>query len=580
MRPGTLAWLALPALVAAAPQELRLESFAQAGAVLPGAITRYRADLASLLHVLPVPYGPQRKARLEAFTRQWLSAVEKLNLAKLSPEDRLDAVLFQSHLQGRLRELRDEGARFQEMAGLLPFAAGIQELEETRQAGKKEMVPKAAADLLTRLDRETRALQEDLVAKRKAKTTLPSPMVANRAAETVTQLRRTLRTWSTFRQGYDPLFSWWLEQPFTALDKTLEKYGTFLKEELAGARDPSVIVGDPVGREALVAMLKDEFIPYGPDELLAIADQEFAWCEAEAHRAAQDLGFGGDWAKALEHVKNLHVGPGEQPALIRNLANEAVEYLESRQLLSIPELAKEDWGLVMMSPEAQKVSPFFLGGTDIQVSYPTNAMAQADKLMSMRGNNIHFCRATVQHELIPGHHLQGFMNARFNTHRRTFSTAFWTEGWALYWEMRLYGMGFPKSPEDRVGMLFWRMHRCARIIFSLKFHLGQMTPQQAIDFLVARVGHERANAEAEVRRSFNGSYGPLYQLAYMIGGLQFRALHDELVGPGRLTEKAFHDTVLQAGPMPLELLRARFKGTDLKFGMGTSWKFYGDVKVP
>ena len=61
-----------------------------------------------------------------------------------------------------------------------------------------------------------------------------------------------------------------------------------------------------------------------------------------------------------------------------------------------------------------------------------------------------------------------------------------------------------------------------------------MTPQQCIDFLVDRVGHERANAEAEVRRSFNGTYPPLYQLAYMIGGLQFRALHR---GAGRVGQR-------------------------------------------
>ena len=73
-------------------------------------------------------------------------------------------------------------------------------------------------------------------------------------------------------------------------------------------------------------------------------------------------------------------------------------------------------------------------------------------------------------------------------------------------------------------MLFWRMHRCARIIFSLKYHLGEWTPQQCIDFLVDRVGHERANAEGEVRRSFYGGYKPLYQIGYMIGGLQFMAL--------------------------------------------------------
>ncbi len=106
--------------------------------------------------------------------------------------------------------------------------------------------------------------------------------------------------------------------------------------------------------------------------------------------------------------------------------------------------------------------------------------------------------------------------------------SFWGEGWALYWEMLFWDLDFPKTAENKVGMLFWRMHRAARIIFSLHFHLGQMTPEECIDYLVKRVGHELDNATAEVRRSFNGNDGPLYQAAYMLGGLQIRALRLEL----------------------------------------------------
>jgi uncharacterized protein (DUF885 family) len=223
------------------------------------------------------------------------------------------------------------------------------------------------------------------------------------------------------------------------------------------------------------------------------------------------------------------------------------------------------------------VSPFFLGGEQIIVSYPTDAMDHDDKMMSMRGNNVHFSRSTVFHELNPGHHLQQFMTARYNPHRRAFATPFWTEGWSLYWEMLLWDDGFPKTPENKVGMLFWRMHRQARIIFSLRFHLAEWTPQQAIDFLVDRVGHERANAEAEVRRSFNGTYPPLYQLAYMMGGLQFRAMHAELVQKGKMTNRQFHDTVMQTGSLPVELVRASVTKQLLPAGFKTTWRFAGAV---
>jgi uncharacterized protein (DUF885 family) len=145
--------------------------------------------------------------------------------------------------------------------------------------------------------------------------------------------------------------------------------------------------------------------------------------------------------------------------------------------------------------------------------------------------------------------------------------------------MVLWENDFPRGPEDRIGMLFWRMHRAARIIFSLSFHLERMTPQEAVDFLVDRVGHERANAEAEVRRSFAGSYSPLYQVAYMIGGLQFRAMYDELVGSGSMTAPEFHDAILQGGRMPVEMVRARLMEQPLSRDHRSTWRF-ADERAP
>jgi uncharacterized protein (DUF885 family) len=202
-------------------------------------------------------------------------------------------------------------------------------------------------------------------------------------------------------------------------------------------------------------------------------------------------------------------------------------------------------------------------------------MSHEQKMMSMRGNNPHFSRATVHHELIAGHHLQQFMTARYKPYRRLFGTPFWGEGWSLYWELLLWDLEFVKSPEDRIGMLFWRMHRCARIIFSLSFHLEKMTPQECIDFLVERVGHERENATAEVRRSFE-SAPPLYQAAYLLGGLQIRELHHELVDGRKMTNREFHDAILRENRMPIEMLRAIMTGEKLPRDFKSSWKFYGE----
>jgi uncharacterized protein (DUF885 family) len=107
-----------------------------------------------------------------------------------------------------------------------------------------------------------------------------------------------------------------------------------------------------------------------------------------------------------------------------------------------------------------------------------------------------------------------------------------------------------------------------------------MTPQQAIDYLVDNVDFERANAEAEVRRSFNGSYSPLYQTSYMLGGLQLRALHRELVDTKKMSEREFHDAVLQGGPMPIAMVRARLENTPLTRQGATAWRFADQLPPP
>jgi hypothetical protein len=294
-------------------------------------------------------------------------------------------------------------------------------------------------------------------------------------------------------------------------------------------------------------------------------------------RASNELGFGNDWKKAVEAVKNKYVEPGQMIYLVRDQSREAIEFLEKHDLVTIPPMLKEDYWEEAMTPQMQLVNPFFTGGATIQVSSPASSQTLQQKLEALRGNNIYFSRATVFHELIPGHHMQQYMSQRYRTYRSLFSTPFWTEGLAFYWEMLLWDLGFTRTPEQRIGALVWRTHRCARIIFSLSFHLSKMTALECVQLLVDRVGFERANAEGEVRRSFNGSYPPIYQCAYMLGALQFYALHKELVGSKKMTNRAFHDAIYRESNMPIEMVRLAINGQKVTRDYQTSWKFYGAV---
>jgi len=541
-------------------------------------VERYSEDRGGLARRWTVPYSSERRERFRGFYEGWRDALGALDFPGLDLEGRIDYVLLDHELAYRLSLLEREEELEREMEPLLPWMDVIVGLEERRRDREPVAAETAAAGLA--------ALPERIVATRERLETAaeeegaegPSKIVALRAVAALEELGERLESWYEFYAGYDPVFTWWNKEPYTEVSEALTAYAKFLREDVIGYEEgeDEPIVGDPIGADGMRDDLVHEMIPYTPEELIAIAEREFAWCEARMLEASRELGYGDDWKAALEHVKTLHREPGGQIALVRELAEEAVAFIEERDLVTVPPLAREIWRIEMLSPEQQKVSPFFLGGEVIRVAYPTDEMEHADKLMSMRGNNEHFSRATVHHELIPGHHLQGFMTERYNPHRSAFSTPFWGEGWALYWEMLLWDLGFPGTPEDRVGMLFWRMHRAARIIFSLSFHLERMTPEEAIDFLVDRVGHERANAEAEVRRSFNGSYSPLYQVAYMIGGLQIRALHEELVGAGAMTDREFHDAILQGGRMPIEMVRARLLAEPPTRDFEASWRFYGD----
>ena len=544
-------------------------------------LENYSTDRGSLNRYYTIDISPKRFERMEKFYLNWRDKLEKIHFENLSQPGRVDYLLFKNRLVYELRLLDQQKKKFAEMEHLIPFAGVIIDLHESRR--KMEAIkPDVLATVLTDMNRQIVTLQTKLEQKLKAygnnKKSLVKGTVANRVVNTINQLGEVLEDWHHYYYGYDPLFSWWVEEPFNTLDSTLQNYSAFVREKLVGLneKDNDTIVGDPIGQEALSIELANEMIPYTPDELIAIANREFAWCDAEMLKASRELGFGDDWRKALEHVKTLHVEPGKQPDLIRDLALEAIQFLEDRDLVTIPPLAKETWRMRMMSPRRQRVNPFFTGGETISISFPTNTMQHDDKLMSMRGNNIHFARATVHHELIPGHHLQGFMTSRYNTHRRIFRTPFWGEGWALYWELLLWDLNFQKSPENRIGMLFWRMHRCARIIFSLSFHLEKMTAEECIEFLVNRVGHEPANASAEVRRSFAGNYSPLYQCAYMLGGLQFRALYEELVASGQKTSRELHDAILKENRIPVEMVRALLINQPLTQDFVSEWRFAGD----
>ena len=541
---------------------------------MPNIMVKYDADYKSLSIAYIVGSSPERNARFDQLYNDYIKQLNAIDFASLPQECKADYILFKRDLKENLRISEVQAREYEELVEWFPLADKIFNYEKTRRKGGT-IDSKELALELEAMTNKIEELQVEL--ENDQELNIPSIYAAGII---VGDLRKALRSVFDFYNGYDPLFTWWVPMPYENLDAALANYSEEFKGKLNDPEfkmDDSGIVGKPVGREELIRDLRYNFIPYSPEELIEIAEKELAWSDEQMLQASREMGHGENWKAASEEVKETYVEPGKQPQVIMRLFDESMDFIKKNDLLTIPTLAKEVWGITMMSPERQLVSPFFLGGTSIIVSYPTNTMEIGDRLMSMRGNNPHFSRATVHHESIGGHHFQRYMNNRTRTYRN-FRTPFWHEGNALYWEFLLYDMGFPESPEDRIGMLFWRMHRSARVIFSLNFHLGNWTPQECIDFLVDRVNFERANAEAEVRRSFTTHYSPLYQLAYMMGGLQFWSLKEEVVDSGIMTLKEYHDSILELNSMPVEMVRAILTNQELKKDFETNWKFYESRK--
>lgn len=538
--------------------------------VMPDILNKFRVDENTLSRFYTVEGSPERIARMEQLYNDYGKQLAAIKFSALPQECKVDYILFKRDLAERMRLLAIDKKEIAGIAQWFGFTAPIYDLEKGRRRGASVSGEKIAADF-AKAEKQVKELDEKL---KQAKNI--GVLEIRRAESMIQGVKRALWSVNEFYNGYDPMYTWWVPKTYEKLNDALTGYSRTWQSKMnndALQQDKSGIVGKPIGKEEIERQLAYEMMPYTAEELIEVANKEFAWCDKEMLKASAELGFGNNWKAALEKVKESYVPAGKQPELILRLYNESVDFIKKKDLITLPPLAEETWGMIMMTPERQLVNPFFTGGREISISYPTSTMSYDDRLMSMRGNNPHFSRATVHHELLAGHNLQYFMNSRYRNYRN-FQTPFWTEGWALYWEFLLWEQGFPQGPEDRIGMLFWRMHRCARIIFSLNYHLGKWTPQQCIDFLVDRVGHERANAEGEVRRSFVGGYSPLYQLAYMMGGLQFFALKKELVDTKKLSHKDFHDAIISLNAMPVEMIRAILTNQPLKEDHKSAWRFY------
>jgi prolyl oligopeptidase len=165
------------------------------------------------------------------------------------------------------------------------------------------------------------------------------------------------------------------------------------------------------------------------------------------------------------------------------------------------------------------------------------------------------------HEAMPGHHLQIALQMELGNMPdfRRFSgfTAF-TEGWGLYSESLGYELGLYKDPYSRFGALTYEMWRAVRLVVDTGMHYKGWTRQQAIDFFKANAAKTELDIVNEIDRYIGW---PGQALAYKIGQLkmlELRRLAEDTLGDD-FDIRAFHDTLLGGGALPLEVLEIRMQ---------------------
>ena len=365
-----------------------------------------------------------------------------------------------------------------------------------------------------------------------------------------------------------------LGQAATAARAAIDDYAGSLESSLDGGTDDWAL-----GRERydeLVALRA--FDGLDADAILAIGEEQLALHKAARINAAREIDSSVDEGTVVERIKEDHPATFEEALEgYRDVMVRSRRHLIEKRIVMVPDDERID---VVATPEyLRNVIPFAAyfsppkfdpNPKGIYIVTPS----VGNDPNAMREHNYSSISNTSIHEAYPGHHLQLSVANRHPSLTRSLTDApEFTEGWGMYSELMMREQGFDDAPNFRLAMATDAIWRACRIILDVRMHRGELSVEEATNFLVGHTSFERANAQAEVNRY---TYTPTYQLSYLLGRvllLQLRADEQRRLGE-RFELRAFHDSLLANGSVPISfhrrVLRDAARAADAASGGGAS----------